>query len=49
MKKYKWFVAGIIALILAGAIVLTVSVKSIGSACAEDGSCCIDSAACTCE
>jgi hypothetical protein len=49
MKKYKWLVAGIIALILTGAIILTVSAKSIGSVCVEDGSCCVDSSTCTCE
>jgi hypothetical protein len=49
MKKYRWLVVGIIILILAGTIVLTVSAKSVGSICAEDGSCCVDPDACTCE
>ncbi|MDR2796973.1 MAG: hypothetical protein LBB80_01370 [Treponema sp.] len=49
MKKYKWLVAGILVLILAGMIMLIVSAKSIGNVCAEDGSCCVDPAACTCE
>jgi hypothetical protein len=48
MKKYKWLVAGIAALILATMIVLGVSAKS-GGVCAEDGSCCIDPDVCTCE
>jgi hypothetical protein len=50
MKKYKWLVAGIAALILTTLIVLSVSAKSRGgSVCAEDGSCCVDPGACTCE
>jgi hypothetical protein len=48
MKKYKWLIAGIIALILAGAVILTVSAQSMGSVCAEDGSCCADPNTCTC-
>jgi hypothetical protein len=49
MKKYKWLIAGIVALILATAIVLSVSAKTRGSVCVEDGSCCVDPDTCTCE
>jgi hypothetical protein len=50
MKRYKWLVAGIVALILATMIVLGVPAKSRGGVvCAEDGSCCVDPDVCTCE
>ncbi|WP_461246894.1 hypothetical protein [Treponema sp. R6D11] len=52
MKKYKWLIAGIAALLLATAIVLNVSAKpttSMDSECAEDGSCCEDENTCTCK
>jgi bacteriorhodopsin len=51
MKKYKWFIVGLIALLLATAIVLNVSAKSansMSSECAEDGSCCEDESTCSC-
>jgi hypothetical protein len=51
MKKYKWLIAGIAALLLTTAIVLNVSAKqtnSMNSECSEDGSCCEDENTCTC-
>jgi hypothetical protein len=51
MKKYKWLIAGIAALILITAVVLNVSAKPtnpMGSDCVEDGSCCEDEDTCTC-
>ena len=51
MKKYKWLIAGIIALLLTMAIVLNVSAKQtnlMNSECVEDGSCCEDKDTCTC-
>jgi hypothetical protein len=52
MKKYKWLIAGIAALILATAIVVfSVSAKPTGMTsvdCVEDGSCCEDEEVCTC-
>jgi predicted metal-binding membrane protein len=48
MKKYKWLIAGIGALILTAIIVLSVAAKSGGVVvCAEDGSCCVDPGSCT--
>jgi hypothetical protein len=52
MKKYKWFFIGIAVLFLTTAIVLNISAKptnGMGSDCVEDGSCCEDKNACTCE
>jgi len=53
MKKFKWLIAGIAAVILATAIVVfSVSAKSTGMAsadCVEDGSCCEDEDICTCK
>jgi hypothetical protein len=50
MKKYTWLFAGITALILTTVIVLSVSARSKGGVvCIEDGSCCVDPDACTCE
>jgi hypothetical protein len=51
MKKYKWLAVGIAVLILAAVILVSVSAKSRGGGivCAEDGSCCVDPDACTCE
>jgi hypothetical protein len=50
MKKYKWLIAGIVALILATTIVVfNVSAKPSHHAdCAEDGSCCEDESSCNC-
>jgi len=51
MKKYKWFIAGIAALLLITAVVLNVSAKTtnlMGGDCVEDGSCCEDEDTCTC-
>jgi len=50
MKKYKWLIAGIAALILATAIVVfSVSAKSSHDVdCVEDGSCCEDENSCDC-
>jgi hypothetical protein len=51
MKKYKWLFVGIAVLLLTTAIVLNVSARptnSMGSECAEDGSCCEDEDTCTC-
>jgi hypothetical protein len=51
MKKYKWLLAGIAALVLVTGLVLNVSAKStdtMGTECVEDGSCCEDENTCTC-
>jgi hypothetical protein len=50
VKKYKWFIAGVAALILTTVIALSVSAKSSGGViCAEDGSCCVDPDVCSCK
>jgi hypothetical protein len=50
MKKYKWVIAGIGILILTTVIVFSISAKPGGGViCAEDGSCCVEPDACTCE
>lgn len=50
MKKYKWLIAGIAAMILTTVILLSVSAKSRDSVvCAEDDSCCVDAGASTYE
>jgi hypothetical protein len=52
MKKYKLLVIGIAALFLTTVIVLNVpgrAAYSMGSECAEDGSCCEDENACACD
>jgi bacteriorhodopsin len=54
MKKYKWFIAGIAALVLIVGVVLNATAKSaksansMGTECVEDGSCCEDENTCTC-
>jgi len=52
MKKFKWLIVVIFALILTTVIVLNISAKPkyiMGSDCVEDGSCCKDKTVCTCE
>jgi hypothetical protein len=49
MKKYKLIIALVAVLILATAIVLTISAQTRNSICVEDGSCCSDPDACNCD
>jgi len=52
MKKFKWLIIGIFALILTTMIVLNISAKTTNSMsvdCIEDGSCCKDKTVCNCE
>jgi len=52
VKKFKWLIIGIIALIFATVIVLNISAKStisMGNDCVDDGSCCKEKNVCTCE
>jgi hypothetical protein len=52
MKKYKWLIAGVAALILITGLVLNVSARPtnpMSSECVEDGSCCEDEDTCTCD
>jgi hypothetical protein len=51
MKKYRWLIAGIAALVIASAVILNVSAQSnnaMSEDCVEDGSCCSDEDVCSC-
>jgi len=51
MKKYKWLIIGLAALLLITAVVINLPAKQIGSMsedCADDGSCCEDENTCAC-
>jgi hypothetical protein len=51
MKKYKWLVIGLAALLLVTAVAINLPAKQLGAMseeCEDDGSCCEDENTCSC-
>jgi hypothetical protein len=51
MKKYKWLIVGLAALLFTAVIVFNAAAKptySMNDECVEDGSCCEDENTCSC-
>jgi hypothetical protein len=51
MKKYKWLVIGLAALLLVTAVAINLPARQLGAMsedCEDDGSCCEDENSCSC-